>query len=282
MQSDMLLENEKLRADMAPYFDEIGLVCPKPGEGTGNGILYLAEYIMILHKRKCLTIDDSLAFLSALTKCNAGLPRGLFHRAPWNKGQEGQDDYIGIGAACVVTGNEYIARDILEYGRSHPIMLLGRIPVPYFYNNRMPGTCWEPKKEDPGRKWYLRFADRFAPEGLQFNGSAFLGRHISLIAHLQFSAGERVPGWRKICWLFDVLSACWHVEDQDEWILSWLQIQTARGKFGGTLWTAAFDGVEAVWLRTLYKHWPQGLRSVLMRYFNHPHPIAFYFVTKET
>ena len=257
--SDLLLDAARFREEMKPYFDEIGLVCPHPGQGSGNGLLYLAEYVMTLHMSGWLTTHDHLSFLSALTKCNAGLPSGLYGRAPWNKDQEGPDDYIGIAAAASVCGYPHVAGDILEYGRSNPVKLWGPIKLKYVYNNELPGTF---KHRDGRTNW-----------------SAWMGRNVSLIAHIQFAAGEKVSWWRKLAWIYAVLSATRHPDDQDEWILSWMLIQTARGRFGEGLWKAAFQTVELAWTGSLYKHWPGGLNQVLKKYFNHDHPIATRFVT---
>ena len=105
------------------YQDAIGLVapakCPPAAHNpSGNGICYLGEYMMILHRRH--EMDDQLAaeFIRTISACmvqDGLLERGIL----WEGEIESVDDYYGFAAGCVATDNDGLAEMVIEWGWRH-------------------------------------------------------------------------------------------------------------------------------------------------------------------
>lgn len=105
-----------LKEEIKDYIDTEGFVSPEPIDpletlhrGSDNGLLYTSEYIVLLHKRKELTPEDTAIYLNMVLSCID--ENGLLSRHPHdNFMQEGSDDYYGVLNACKAVGNTHIAR----------------------------------------------------------------------------------------------------------------------------------------------------------------------------
>lgn len=231
------------------YVDQFGLIAPSrvtPDRvyGSQNGLLFTAEFVVMLKKRGELTFDAKEHFFNIYQKCM--VEKGLFARGPGHPEQEGPDDYVGIAALSYALDLP-LAKWVLDYGRSHPVSW-GPLTLDYNYNNVTPNTL------DP-------------------RGSSWLGRQPQLIAHLMWAAGETPPLWMRLWWcLVIVLSTFAEPGDQDARFLSWLLVNT--GKHG---W------IEKIaikwWYYKLKKTYPDGMRSVAgSGYFEAGHPFIKYWV----
>ena len=235
-----------LRDDIKPYLDPAGLVTVNPykslEDSTGNGVLYLSEYIVLLHLRKELTQSDKADFLLTMQKCMP-VHQGLLHRSPTHIDQNGPDDYAGYLTACYLTQNHELASSTIRYAKAH----WG------FLNNEVPGTY---RKRD-GR----------------FNWSAFLVRQPQLIALAYWAAGKRAPLWTALWTAVTLALAGWRkpVEDTDSHILAWMLGQVAIKE--SKLCAMAYR----VFDNRLRKDYAKGMQEVFKIYFNGlAHPIALY------
>lgn len=178
-----------LRDEIESYRDMDGLVAPKrtfPGQrnASGNGILYTAEYFLLLDLRgELLHPKDPADFMAVLLSCQN--EPGLFNRSPVHPDQEAPDDYLGLVLASEVLRLPY-AMDIWAYGdRNH-----------FVYNNVRPG---------------------------KFTWTAWFGRMPQVVAHFQWCAGFTPALWRRLWWCGAVATAGFRGKGgEDAWILSWL------------------------------------------------------------
>ena len=99
----------------AKHLDQWGLIGPG-GEVTGNNILYTAYYMICLqiwHELMPLEMNRIKTVLQFYR-----IEDGLYMRTPSNEfGQQGPDDYVGLGVMAYLMREFWIAEDILEYGR---------------------------------------------------------------------------------------------------------------------------------------------------------------------
>lgn len=111
------------------------------------------------------------------------------------------------------------------------------------YNNEQPG------------KWTTR---------------SFLWRQPQLIAHALYACGERPIAPLRFIWAITILLAGWRIptNDLDARILSYLLIQNWDGKGWFCKW------VVRVWNKRLLKDYPNGMKDVMMNYFQPGHPLG--------
>ena len=247
-----------LKAAFQPYTDQWGLVQPQAGSSSGNGLLYTAEAIAALKANNQLTTDMKAQYWAAYEACE--VQPGLFHRRPDGAfGQNQQDDYIGIAYAARHLDRPDIAQRVLDYGdiganrlTSTPasgdeiaykaLSLFGLLTVKNVYNDIEPGA---------------------------FNLKGWFARWPFLGITMKFAAGKDPNILEKLFWCVIQLSSLRaDVNNQDNWILSWMAWKTVEGKSWIT------DLVGKYWLKKFVEK--QGsMGDLLERYFNDPNqPVA--------
>lgn len=241
-----------LRDEIVPYVDGNGLVAPNtvgpnPGRGSDNGPMYTSEYYVMLFNLFQLVGSDINQFNLLIGSCID--PNGLLNRAPNDSDQEGPDDYYGVLNGCKTLGNTDIPRKFLWA----VVKYLG------FLNNNQPG-----KK----------------------TLSSFLIRQPQLLACMVAAA---FPSWKNplhfVCRLaafpFFLVAAvsigisCISTQtgDTDSRRLAWHVQNTTKG-VSLLCWVAA-----QIWLRRLYKDYPNGMKGVATIYYQAGHPFAKYWIT---
>jgi len=254
-----------IRIDIKAFTDQYGLITPD-GKPSGNGLLYTAEYLALLHQRGELTKSDEDHFRDVILSCEKRI--GLFNRHPDHPDQQAPDDYMGIACASALI-DPAIARSVLFYGRSIPakasdmihdsnlplmvkmllLVLVGDGELKYNYNNVTPGTA---------------------------SKNSWMGRQPQLIGGLQMAAQEKLSTWRLIYWcLVIATSGLFKPQDQDSWRLSYLCLYYGSNYNWMTKLTAQ------VWWRRFKKHWPGGVKELRAKYFNNSeHPLSKYVEDK--
>lgn len=98
------------------WLDRYGLVKSRIAQSsTGNGILYSAIFVMLMHPDPENPNFARDWFSSRVRDCF--FKDGCLMRNPGNEfGQESWDDYLGVAAASLVTGDTTVPRAILRYG----------------------------------------------------------------------------------------------------------------------------------------------------------------------
>jgi hypothetical protein len=257
-----------IKDDFKVYTDQYGLVQPSPGETSGNGLLYTAEYILALAAHGALDDAEKQRLMAVYRACQVlpGLMRRSPAGAPFCGDQEGPDDYVGVGAAANLIGTS-LAQDVVKYGQSQG------------------ADRWSSITEDEGNQtwskvlyWTLRVLSLGSPvrwvwnnnDPRGFSEASWLGRQQNLVCHLQVAAGENPPLWRKFWWCLTILSSMFSdPTDQDSWILSWLCVRTMGDRFWLCKW------VGKLWTWKFKKAWPHGAGQLLGSYFNNEqHPLA--------
>lgn len=237
-----------LKEDIKAYTDADGLVAPRlvnPGEtnASGNGVLYLGEYMAILSRIGELTMSDKIKFHDIITSCMP-VSRGLLHRSPTHEGQEGPDDYVGLLVGCAITKNVQIAQWVIDFGWKH----YG------FFNNEVPGTF---KRKDGS-----------------FNWSAFLVRQPQLIALAYWAAGRQPILPLRIYTAFSIALAGRGkpVGDTDSRTLAWMLCQVAASKS----WICSI--AAKIFEKRLKKDYPvSGMKGASQIYFGADHPFSKYW-----
>lgn len=212
---------------------------PHPGgKISQNGLLWLAEEVLILNDWGFLRKEDQIRFKLAFSYC--WVDPGPMDRHPTrHEDQEGPDDYWGVLSAAHVLNLWDIPRTILAYGQTEenkvPLkglldkeikkgnlpawtgrvfdFLFGKIRVGYNYNNKDPGVL---------------------------NGSSFLGRQLPLVAHMKLCSGQ-IPGfWLALTWFLATFvdkgcsSNNYGSGGQDRWRLTYLAVKSVGYR---TWWT---------------------------------------------
>jgi len=251
------------------WTDSNGLVHPikNPTRGvTQNGIRWTSEAYIIFHKHKLMTVDLRARFWAAIKTCEYPGKIGLYNRCDNRPGdQEGPDDYHSLIGACGILGLSAMAKEILEYGQNQVFHLrdldisevspddriykylvllkkhLGFIKLRYNYNNANPEIA---------------------------NTSSFMGRFPALIACMKYACNDPKiqPTALEKTWLIGaILFSCRRpVKEQDQWALTHLMIQAAKGK------SRLVDRAIKHWFKELYKVAPGGMKEILLSYFGQP------------
>jgi hypothetical protein len=228
-----------LRDEIKPYTDELGLISPVAGQESGNGLLYLAEYIVIQYLSKELSNDDYDHFTAALIACEkepGRLDRGV------SPDQEGPDDYLGVLVAAYITVCPDVAEDIIDYGWKH----FG------FFNNEQPGT--------------------FTHKDGRFNWSAFLARRLELVCLAYWVAQKRpiLPLVIYTALYIFFNSRNTDLMDASPRFIGWMLIQVAKQKS----WLCKL--ATKIWERRLMKDYKAGMKTVSAVYFGAEHPFTKY------
>jgi hypothetical protein len=188
----MVTETE-VRSDFEPFFDPDGFIGPKAGQGSGNGLLYTAEYVVILRQLGFLKPADLIKYENLCLKCE--ISPGCYNRSPGDRSQEGPDDYTGVAAASPINADRS-----LRHGESNF----------WIYNNNGKGI-----RDSSGK----------------INWAAFMGRFPSLLAHMKYGAGRKLGLITWLAWQIAVLGcALSDTADQDSWFLTWLLVHTGGQK----------------------------------------------------
>lgn len=95
------------------WIDRNGLVKPQiEWRDSGNGLLYTAVWLILTGCR------DLEMFARAIDRLE--VEPGLYARTPDRQfGQEQWDNYLGLAALCIVSGNHGPARRVIWYGLKH-------------------------------------------------------------------------------------------------------------------------------------------------------------------
>ena len=97
-----------IRDDFAPYFDGNGLMSSSPVtpgslSASDNGVMFLAEFEIMLQKSGLSTDQDKVYFFEHITNC---MNQGLLCRRPISQSQspDSVDDYYGVLNGCMQLG----------------------------------------------------------------------------------------------------------------------------------------------------------------------------------
>jgi hypothetical protein len=253
--------------DFKPYIDPTGMVSgrPNPDGPEGNAILRVAEALVCWQRGEPYTMTMAYVAANGVRSCQSD--PGLFHRTPKNCAyhydQEGVDDYIGLGVVAALM-DRVIAQRILKYGRENKFHWKF-LRLRYYY--RTDGAKYV--EDDLGHAVLVNWKGEPAPGDLDTYAPAWLGRHLSLITHLEWAAGEKPNWFRRLCWFYSVALEP-KKGDQDSWILTWLMVVVAGNKG----WPEKLATAIRAWrLKRLH---PEGLRGILTAYYAHEHAIARY------
>lgn len=201
----MTADQAKCLEDLKPYIDEVGLVQDRPGNHSGNPLLYTAEVCIVLKRKGWLTPELRDQFLRGVRSCQ--IEPGYYRRHPnfFQGDQERQDDYLALASLSVTLGAPEIAQEILAYGRAH------RKPIPTFLGKWISLPYYFPNEQGWDAPFYAR---------------AEIGFYPTCIAALQWAAGEN-PGWMKAIWFTtSILSGPNEHDpsDRDSFILPWVAL----------------------------------------------------------
>jgi hypothetical protein len=256
----MPITAETLRERIVDYRDDDGLVVPaKPASrppypwynGSGNGLLYTAEYYLTLHFHGALTEEDKKEWQAIVMACTVPGYPGLFRRGPHHGDQQAMDDYTMLLALDSFTGRD-ISRAILWHGRTKPAKVWGWFPVFWFFNNVEPGSAY--------------FSDG------RFNWNAWLGRYPAFRAHVMFAAGMEPGKIHEWLWALTVLWAALTTkkDDNDGWKFTWALVVTMDGK------SSICRKAATLWARKLYRVWPGQAQGICLRTIERdpPHPVG--------
>ena len=237
-----------LEQDYKHYTDKYGLIQPSTRDGAGetshNGLRFTAEALVAFNNHGKLSREYKYAFLKAIFSCQS--MAGLYNRYPGaNQLQESVDDLCGVGLSSFILRRNYLAREILHYGRRN----FG------FFNNENPGSI-------------------FRLNSWKINWSAFLWRQVQVFCHLRWAAEENPNCFQKLWWIIVILMGTKRQkDDQDGWVLSWMLVKVAK-KRGPIV-----ERVRKYWIKKFKKIHPNGIGPVLGDYFgNDKHPNAVYLV----
>ena len=86
-----------LRDEIVPYTGSDGLVWSSLNGPGGNGVLYTAEYYVMLNRLAELEEQDHANWDKVMVPCT--ITPGLIQRSSTDFEQEGPDDYVGYLAA---------------------------------------------------------------------------------------------------------------------------------------------------------------------------------------
>lgn len=245
-----------LRTEIPPYIDGNGLVAPclvPPNtlKGSDNGPMYTAELYVMYEKLGQLTDQDKLDYAQKIGQCVNS--EGMLCRVPisQNDGQEQVDDYHGVLDGCMQMGNTKIPRRFL----------------------------WALIK-------YLGFMDNVNP-GSHSNWSAFMPRQIQLMACVMAASFPSCKNplhvvIRLLCWPLFVFAAIIiatssidaPASNTDDRRLSWHLWQCTK-PVSLLCWLAG-----KIWLKRLYKVYPNGMQGVAALYYQAGHPFIKYWVTE--
>lgn len=248
--------------DIQPYIVD-GLTQDRIGSaGSGNGLLFTAEHVAALIASRELTQTESDRIIAAYAQCE--IQPGLYARnVKRTFGQEGPDDYIGIGFTARYLKHPELAQRVLDHGKigakdwdptdTHSnskliynvLSLFGLLSIKNVWNNENPGL---------------------------FSVKAWLGRMIQLQAHMKFAAGVDPSLFQKLYWCVSTIySAQRDRNDHDAWILGWMSWMVAKDRS----WLCNLAG--RYWAKKFKVAWPDGLGSLLCSYFvNKDQPLGIY------
>lgn len=101
------------------WLDKNNMVKPQGSwTDSGNGLLYTAVFLVLDKEIKGkLHVHAGEWYKRLVESCY--LKPGCLKRSPSNTYQEQWDDYLGVVAACVASGNRKIPRQILWFGLTH-------------------------------------------------------------------------------------------------------------------------------------------------------------------
>jgi hypothetical protein len=211
-----------LKDEIKSYVQPDGLISPdSPAtpDSTGNGLLYLSLYHILLVRSGLSRPDDFAAFNSVVSACvvrrsaagQTSFFKGLFTRSPTKVYEmESLDDYIGICAASRVLASDQAA-DVVMRGISHRFFCFR-----WIYNCLSPG---------------------------KFTAQSWFGRMGGVIAHFLWSADLKPNLFRRIWWAVSVVSAgAFTPRDSTSVILTSLMVDTMAGKsllctLAGAFWS---------------------------------------------
>lgn len=181
-----------IKEELDKYLDADGLIAPALGQGSNNGVLYMAEAIVILTKN---LQDVPKEYIYALHRCVTR--DGILQRHPGGGGgQQGPDDYIGFLVAMYHLINPYSTNGswavvdlMLHYAESNW----------WFMNNLNPGA----KTLD-----------------------SFMGRFPAVRALMYWAAGERPSLFVRLLVAL-TLAFSGKKGNTDSWVLAWMTAQVA-------------------------------------------------------
>lgn len=229
-----------IRDDFKPYVDGNNLLAPSPvgsnpGKGSDNGVMYTSEYFIMLKKQNLLCAADCADYDNRISKCVGS--NGMLNRASNDTDQEGPDDYYGVLNGCMELSN-------VKYPRAFLLALMKNFG---FLNNNSPGTL---------------------------TGSSFMARQPQLTCSMVSAAFPSLKNplhylVRLLALPLFIISAvvllfsCMFtdVSDSDSRRLGW--------HLGNCVSNVSLLNKLAykVWLRRLYKDYPNGMNSVASVYY---------------
>jgi hypothetical protein len=251
-----LISMSDIRLDFKDYFDLNGFPAPSPLtpgtiNGSDNGPMFLAEYMVMLKKSNLLTDQDKQDFASRITAC---IGSNMLNRVPvgQNDGLEGPDDYLGILNACRELGNTTIPRTLLW----------GMIRYLGFMNNPAPGTFTEASFLARQPQIIAAMVNAAFPS--MWNPLHYLIRHWAFFFYF--------------CAAVSIYVSCINdpTSDTDGRRLSW-HLQNNMKKNSLMCWIASH-----FWMKRLAKDYPGMLMNGVASLYYHPqpdNPYAKYWIT---
>lgn len=225
--------------DYAPYKCPCGcgLIQDKPGNISGNGIRYTAEYALgILNDvalEPILSFDEYDLIGNALSKC----------------------EVFSIGDA-----NWFLTRHNggKKIDRSNPTTIDDYVAAVFI--DKWCDTGFSGRLLKYGTRQNYTFSPEFDPK-------YFLGRFPQLFCIANWVNGTKPSPMQEFFWMIAVLQGALH-KGQDEKVLSFFLIEIGKRR------RSVFKPLIWFWRKQLKKHYGEGgLGEVLKRYYNNPnHP----------
>lgn len=243
-----------LMNDILLYTDAQGLVCPKPADprdlyGSGNGVIYTAEFMVIMAKYSLLEPEDIHDYEVLMKACYA-VP-GVINRVPHNinRDQDGPDDYYGLLNACMQLHITSIPRDMLK----------AAIKYKGAFNNAEPG------------KWTAQSFLIRQPQLLTcMVASAFpsLKNPLHWLMRLLF-----LPFFIVSAIIISLNSAFSDHKEVDTRRLGWHVMQNLKPV------SLLCKLASLIWYKRLYKDYgSKGMKAVAALYYSENHPFNTYWV----
>jgi hypothetical protein len=255
-----------LREEIKPYTDQYGMVHPKAGSNSGNGLRYFGDFIACLAARiEVERAEDSITLRNIydVVKVQPGLLRR--HPTAFRRDQEGPDDYVGFLYACWVLDTN-VATEILNYGLKNK----------YSFGEMLQSYIDSGKADHVWAWKILKFLFGWVKVRFNYNNinpdkitqSSWLGRQGQLVAHIYWSANQTPPLFYRVWWALSIGFFSVKPNDPDSAVLSRHLVCVMAGRS----WICRV--ATHLWRKRFIKTWPGGMNQVFTKYFGQAHPLS--------
>lgn len=258
----------KIIEDFATFRDSVIGLNHSKHEITQNGVLFTVEYILCLHLNYTLgrvTADEMLDEYErtglAIDQCLKGA--GLLSRFPGSTEFDSMDNYTAMLVHDHLTNAGNFAKAMKLRGENLNATEYDLTQDPernkkFFTLAKIVGfgkvkNFWNPSNPD------------------KFCFFGWFGRSPLMMGLMDIVGHGKTSLWRELGVFVGQLLPIWENKSQDMWKLTFLVWQVVKERNFLYRW-----GYK-LWLRHLYKTFPEGMKGVYASYYGEDHPMALYF-----